>query len=349
MDKKDLIIINAFPKDQRRIDILEEQINYLKELNLPILLVSGCETPSEIIDKVDYFVLNKDNEILDKDFTLLLKDLNSPDAPFIYFRFYNYEVCIYTSNANCTISKNIKLGFEIAKSLGYETVFYTEDDNIFFDTALSWISTNLSFLKGHLPFKLATVYGPQIHASYNMAFTTFFFADVDFFLEKYTIPTYKKNWYNPENVLNLKLDKNFEGIFYDMLSKNLDEVLNLEKSFKNHLERDHIKWGITNRYQEEEYLINHLFTVIPDLEGKKHLFLYNWTKNLLEGEKSYNIKILYNDEVVNETNLLENGYWYLLNIPQDLKNLKILINDKIAKNLPTSEDEIKKNGLLVIN
>ena len=53
MDKNELIIINAFPKDETKIKMLERQLSYLKQLNLPILIISGCTVPEYLSNQVD--------------------------------------------------------------------------------------------------------------------------------------------------------------------------------------------------------------------------------------------------------------------------------------------------------
>jgi hypothetical protein len=290
MDKEKLIIINGYPNTLRKIEIVEKQLKYLKKLGYPILFISGCKIPSSILDQVDYFILNTNNEPLGKDFTYHLLHSGYPETALVYLDFENKSVDFYSGNPNNIITENIKLGFNLAKSLGYKYVFYTEDDNIFKDEALDTLNNQLNILE-KTKYKLTTVIGPQVGTRYLMAFTTFFFADVNFIIENFTIPTKKEDWYNLENVSKYSLYKTYEGVFYDLVQDKLDLVLNIESEFVEIHKQGYVEWGIVNRYQNENYLIDNYFTILPHIDGTKHLFLFNWSSYLIEGLKPYFIKI----------------------------------------------------------
>ena len=96
MDREKLIIINGYPNTLRKIEIVERQLNYLKKLGYPILFVSGCNVPSSILDQVDYFILNTNNEPLRKDFTYNLFTLGHWEAAHVYIDFANYNLDFYS-------------------------------------------------------------------------------------------------------------------------------------------------------------------------------------------------------------------------------------------------------------
>ena len=83
--RDNIIIINAFPSNDNKIKMLEEQISYLKKLNIPILVVSGCKVPENIVNEIDYLIINKDNEIIGKDF---------------YYNIYKSEIFDFTYDIN---------------------------------------------------------------------------------------------------------------------------------------------------------------------------------------------------------------------------------------------------------
>ena len=181
MVKDELIIINAFPKDETKIKMLERQLSYLKQLNLPILIISGCTVPEHITNQVDYVIINTENELLDRDWTYNLIE-NKLSSFFDYVRLDGVEFHFYWPHVNSTITKNIKLSFKVAKTLGYKNVFYTEDDNIWKEDSFDYIKDNLNAIKER-NYKFGGVCGDQQPINYKIIFTTFFFGNVDFICE----------------------------------------------------------------------------------------------------------------------------------------------------------------------
>lgn len=60
---KNCILINSYPNNDHRQNLLREQIKLLKSINLPIILCSGCEIPNDIVKEVNYVVINKNKRI----------------------------------------------------------------------------------------------------------------------------------------------------------------------------------------------------------------------------------------------------------------------------------------------
>ena len=347
MDREKLIIINGYPNTLRKIEIVERQLNYLKKLGYPILFISGCNVPSSILDQVDYFILNTNNEPLGRDFTYNLFQLNYWEASHVYTDFANYKIDFYSDIPNNIITENIKLSFNLAKTLGYKSVFYTEDDNVFKDESFQAIKDKLNLIQEN-KYKVITVLGHQVGSTFEMAFTTFFFANVDFIIENFNIPTKKEDWYNPKIISEYSLYKTYEAIFYDLLKDKLNLVLNIESEFVELHKQDYIEWGIVNRYQNEKYLIDNYFTILPHVDGTKHLVLFNWSSYLVDGLKPYNIKIHFDDNLVAEPYLATAGCWYVCLVPEEVQQVTLDIDGYGQKILETSWDVIKYNGLLKI-
>ena len=158
--KNDIVVINAFPNNEEKLMLLVEQLGHLTKLGKPILLISGCPVPEFIENKVEYLFINTENEVIGKDFSYFLSKNGINNFAFDFFENDYMRTDFYWSNVNCTIAKNIKLGFELAKLLGYKNVFYTEDDNIWKDGSFWYIEHNLNRLKSG-EFKVADVMGKQ--------------------------------------------------------------------------------------------------------------------------------------------------------------------------------------------
>jgi hypothetical protein len=347
--KDEVIIINSFPNNEEKLLLLIEQLSYLVKLNKPIMLISGCPVPEFIENKVDYLFINTENEVIGKDFYYFLSQNGINDFAFDFFDNTNFRVDFYWSNVNCTIAKNIKLGFDIAKSLGYKYVFYTEDDNIWKDGSFGYINYNLDKLKSG-DYKISGVMGNQHQSNELMIFTTFFFANVDYFCNKFTIPTKASDWYNIENVKKYSLNKIFEDVFYRLLKDELYYFNNTEKEFLDILENDsnnrkNFAWGIYNRRNSEKNLINTFFTILPTNTGEKHLFLNNQTHYLKTGVKTYNINIKYDTKEISNI-IVEPNTYYVTKVGNDVTQVTLDIDGYGTVNLNSNIDSVNSNGFL---
>jgi hypothetical protein len=347
--KNDIVVINAFPNNEEKLMLLVEQLSYLTKLGKPILLISGCVVPEFIESKVNYLFINTENEVIGKDFSYFLSKNGIHDFAFDFFENDNIRVDFYWSNVNSTIVKNIRLGFELAKSLGYKNVFYTEDDNIWKDGSFWYIEHNLNRLKSG-EFKVAGVLGKQHESEDLMIFTTFFFANVEYFLNKFTIPVNSSEWYDIENVKKYYLHKTFEDCFYELLKSNLHLFYNTEQQFLEMLEHDsnnrkNFAWGIYNRRNSEKNLINTFFTVLPTNNGEKHLILNNQSYYLKSGGKTYTINVSL-DGIFDSTLEVESGTYYVVKLPNTVNTVTLDIHGYGIVNLDAKQESINNNGYI---
>jgi hypothetical protein len=348
-NKSDIIIINAFPKDEGKILLLTEQLMYLKKLNKPILLVSGCPVPEFIENKVDYLIVNTENEIIGKDYSNYLRENDIHDFAFDRISDSNREFWFYWSNVNSTITKNIKLGFNLAKLLGYETAFYTEDDNIWKDGSFEYINDNLNKLNEGV-YKMSGIIGEQVGLGEPMIFTTFFFANVDYFYDTFTIPHNAEEWYDLNNIKNYKLSKTYETLFYHFFKKDLHIFYNTKTQFDELLEPKLIKigLGLNDRRHSEKNLLNTFFTVLPTKNKEKMLVLLNRSDYLKTGGKQYNATIYY-DGVYNFKNTTNPMEYHIRLIPNEIKKIKIEIEGYGNIEIDCDLNSIVNNGLFFYN
>jgi hypothetical protein len=342
--KDNIIIINAFPSNDNKIKMLERQISYLKKLNIPILLVSGCHVPDNIVSEVDYILINKDNEIIGKDFYYKLYNNGIFDFPYDFIQFDNTTIRYYWSNVNSTITKNIKLGFNLAKSLGYKSAFYTEDDNIWKYGSFDYIHENLTALKKG--YKLSVVIGDLFKKEYPIIFTTFMFADVEYMCQNFTIPSEKEDWYDLNNIRNYKLNLAYEAVVFNLFKNKLNLINNTEESFSR-LTKDGgelMEWSINDRRHSEKNLIDTFFTVMPtNINDDKNLVLHNQSHYLKSGGKNYNIKIYYDDVLFDTINLGLHTY-NIRPVIGDVKEVKLII-DGYGEKLIKCDHTINHNGI----
>lgn len=349
--KENIIIINAFPSNDYKISLLREQIFYLKQINIPILLISGCEVPDDIKVDITYLVINTENEYIGKDFCTFLKQNNIHDFAFDFFYDGDTRFDFYWSNVNCTITKNIKLGFSIAKALGYKTAFYTEDDNIWKNGSFDYINDILLKLNSDL-FKIGGVLGKQHQSELLMVFTTFFFSNVNYFLDKFILPINSSEWYDINNVNRFGLQRIYEDVFYRLFSDDINMGLfyNTEKQFLDMLENDpcnrkNFAWGIYNRRNDEFNLFKTFFTILPTNKGEKVLILNNRTDYLLDGVKTYNISIDYDGKFFTTLELKPHTY-YMFKLDDSVKNVGLIIDNYNFLEISADPNIVVNNGLV---
>lgn len=344
--KKNIIIINTFPNTEKKQKLLNDQVNNLSKLGYPILLISGCEIPKHITDVVDFYFVNKVTEIIDKDFMYKLNELNL-SITTTWFDIGDKTVCCYFPHCHSTISQNIVVGFEIAKKMGFTTAFYSEDDNIFKEGSFNMINNSLNKINENE----SKICGVQWNKNYmyDIVYTTFFLTDINFLLEIFKIPTSKNDWYDIEIINKYNLNKTYEGVFNDFITPHIDKFHNIYDDVLFLENTDDLKINTNTRYQNENFLIDNFMTILLDSVNTKILFLINQTNYLISGEKPYNIKVFYNNIFEYDVILHTSGGFYMNEIPEYVKEVKLLIEGYGEKILNTDIDIIKYNGKIVEN
>ena len=345
-NKSDIIIINAFPNSDDKILLLVEQLMYLKKLNKPILLVSGCLVPEFIQKKVDYLLVNTENEVIGKDHSNYLRQNNIHEFVFDVIENTPHEFWFYWANVNSTITKNIKLGFNLAKLLGYTTAFYTEDDNVWKDGSFDYINNTLGKLKTG-DYRMGGVIGEQVGIDQPMIFTTFFFANIEYFCAKFTIPHDAKDWYDLDKIKKYKLNKTYETLFYNFFKNDRGIFYNTKIQFDSLLDDNATKVGfsLNDRRHSEKNLINTFFTVLPSENGnEKYLMLFNRSDYLKTGVKVYNVSVYYDDVFQATININPLEYFMYL-LSDNIKKIKLMVKDYGTIDIDCSKESIANNGL----
>ena len=352
VDNKELIIINAIPINEEKIAMLDKQLSYLKKLGMPIMIVSGCDVPPKIAEQVNYIVVNKDNEIIDKDYSTKMYRAGLHDLAYDHSILGDYLCLFYWKNVNSTITKNIKLGFNTAKLLGYERAFYTEDDNIFKDGSFYFLLENINALRSGV-YKMAGWTG-NLDVDKPMICTAFFFANIDWMVSNFTLPHQKEEWYDYDTTVKYHLHRPYEYVFYKLFESKLesdfydsrDRYIELEK---NNLSNSLMEFGKSNRRFSEKNLVETFFTILPidNVEGRpKLLVLNNTTYHLPVGGKDYIINVFY-DNIFQKTVFLNSASWMYDFVPQNIKTVKLDIDGYGIRYLDTDDNLICNNGHVI--
>ncbi len=121
---KEIVLISAYTPDVERQDNLRDLIKSLKKFNYRVCLITHTSTPQDIIDKCDYFIFDKENEIL-----------YDPNMKYHYY-FYLNDLSIrfkdYISMATHMIPvfRMYLGGLSYLKSMGEEIIHMIEYDTI---------------------------------------------------------------------------------------------------------------------------------------------------------------------------------------------------------------------------
>ena len=141
---KSIIVIGAYCPDTERKQLLENCINSLQPIrkDFDILISSHVHVPECIIDKVDYYFYDKDNELI-TDWDLLNTPWFSPkeNLNIVSSLISNYST--YLAAFKTFIS-----GVGCAKNLGYKIAHWVEYDSFF--TNYSDFYDNINILKDYV-------------------------------------------------------------------------------------------------------------------------------------------------------------------------------------------------------
>lgn len=349
---KEIIIINAIPNSEIKIKMLEEQIFYFKKLGLPIMIVSGCEVPVNLLNQIEYCIVNTDNEVIEKDYSYKMYSMGLHNLSYDYTVLNDCSCHFYWKNVNSTITKNIKLAFNAANILGYTHAIYTEDDNIFKDGSFDYLNENRNAIKNG-QYKMAGWLGDLAH-DLPMMCTAFFFADIQWFISNFTLPDKKDEWYDYNTTVKYQLHRPYEYVYYkffeDKLNLFYDSVESYRKLVSNNTNNTLMDFGKSNRRFSEKNLIDTFFTVLPvdnDPHKSKKLVLVNTSFHLPTGKKDYTIDIFMDNIFYKQLFLPKNG-WYMETIASSIESIKLSILNYGDKVISCDMNDINNNGHIII-
>lgn len=158
---KDLIVISSHTPDFEREGLLRNFVNKIDTTNFDIMVVSHTRLPDDLYDKVNYFVFDKENE--------LLTDLDSKYEVFwanSYFRILTTEARKF--NHIRAAYKLFFVGISNAKALGYKKVHVVEYDTSLED--MSHFEENSKLLDDHSLVYYRRESGTPVVISFPMSF-----------------------------------------------------------------------------------------------------------------------------------------------------------------------------------
>lgn len=318
---KEIVLISAYTPNTSTQDNLRELIKSLKDLNYRICLITHTSTPSDIVDRCDYYVYDKENELL-----------YNPEIKYFYFcTVGEYKIFFKDYFAVAThmlpVFRMYLGGLAYLKSMGEEIVHMIEYDTIvknreIWDKNIEILKEKdavfYSFPRFYQDNKLVCVYGFQSVNVKNIPFDLFVF-----------YPQELKNQY--KNYFQLEKLPVFERMIFDNVWSNTNYhliELNSEEDLKNSFEVNLNSIG--NRIGEN--------TTIHFFENKYHFFHNNHN----EDKSTNHFEIIINkNQYINLSCTHPHYLWFPLDF-ENIENMKIYKNNVFIKEIDLTNEEDKK-------
>lgn len=347
---KNAIVINAYPNNPDKMDILDRGVSSFKKLGMPVVVISGCDIDPHIVKNIDYLIINREKFVLPKQYMRWCNTMrnNNNDICCVHFHVAHKMVFAYNSNHNVTIARNMKLAFSFLKSVGIESAFYTEDDNIFHEPSFDVIRENLRLLNNG-SIKMACAWGNMVGGE-DMIFTCMFFTNVDFFLKHFELPTLIEGWYDLNNLIKYNLHRAYEESFYKSFEHVRDQTKNIideyEQWFYN--EDRYVTMNMNRRYDSMSWRLEHNFNVYEDMRTKEINFCsYNLCSPTTPNK---DIHVLVEENgVIHYDKIMNEGHWWYFPMRND-SVVKVTLDSKYTKTIDVSDIEsIQNNGFTIDN
>ena len=253
---KGLVVILSHADTEDKIEILIESINSIKKQNYDILISSHINIPDYINDMVDYFIYDKENELINDDISPI----------FIWMKAVGYEHHYPIKNYHAyAVLELIKNASFFAESKGYENVHFINYDYVINDENIL-LEHNKLLVDNDIISYDWTNYG-----GLNSKYITSGFFSVR-----------NKNFLNLIKNIKTKEDYHkhsrpiFEEFLYDYVINNSDmKVYHLPVSILfDNLPPDEIKKSTTNKIDTKSLLDNHIINNFDNENLNQKLYLY---------------------------------------------------------------------------
>lgn len=328
---KNVVLINSYPNNEKKINTLKVFISKIKEINLPIILCSGCDVAKDIIQSVDYYFSNKEKNIYRTAlYSKKCAEQKKMNVAAVYMGSQNFSFLMFQDVIDPTISKNTKSLFRLAEKLGFESAYYAEDDVIV---------SNPNYYIDHL--NILNYFKKKfcvIKSEYeNIIYTNNYFANIKVFNQTFNYPSSEQDIFNCELRDKVLPWKTYEACFFDYLSQFEKNDIHFidEKYFSSILLKEHLN----DRTQNFEFLLKSC-VLLKNKSNEVVPLIYNYSLYF----PNINAKIYINSNLCFKGNI-NIGYWALASTVKNLDIIKFELTDENGKCISKevtycSEDDI---------
>ena len=320
---KDLICITAHCPTEEKRRILYNLVSSLQPIrkDFDLMVISHTPVTFDVQENVDWVIFDKDNELL-TDWKYQNQPWFSPhDGKHIQSIFFGI------GNTYLTLHKQLIAGYGHAKTFGYEKVHFIEYDAYFEDHTEFYDNS-----------KILNTYDAVLYTKKDALFE-----------------------------INLQFGiGNFHSVKISTLSErafkyDIEEILKeLEESSEKTTEkRTQILYGENGNkiYFKDHNVITQNGNILRIIDFHKGDFEMQWavpfydnTKKTIEfvvwndaSEKPCNVIVIVNDDNIIKFENLKKFEWSIqtLGEPKDIRNIKVIINDKLKNNIILNENNIE--------
>lgn len=311
---KTITIVDAFISDSNQKGLLNDFLLTVNKID-PVLLITNSVLDKDIIDKVDYLLYDKNNNLFENIY-------DNYDKFFLWGivdKFKFTTVHYHTQKHGLSVLVNLFRSIKFAKELGYTHFRRIEYDMIVGENTLQdFINTPLECFNGNKKAKFFIDENNKVNSF------QYFFSEIDFFINNF--PEIK----NEEDYINL-LKTEYGNLNFVTVEKimynNIIKLDNNDVCLKNNLiyELNDSTW---NQSASNSHLLEQMQDCSTELyKHNEKIFIFTFNKQ----NKILNRKVIiyYHN---NETNILEynfnhEGEWFLDEIKDNLFKIEIYDND----------------------
>lgn len=318
MDKKSIILIGAYCPDEERQKLLFDLVMSLQKLreSFDILISSHTKVPDYILDKIDYYFYDQNNELI-YDLDYINQPWFSPSEESIIYTTYTTGYSTYLAVYRLLIG-----GLGLSKVLGYSKVHWVEYDTqindyveLFDNDKLLDDYGSVVYKKEYRDFENNAPYpsGSFISINVNKLDENFLF-------------------YNKEKLLSLiegNPSKTNEKVTEEILKRNNTQFV---KNYDILIEKG-INVGLSSQTQKDELT----FWTTPFYNSEKDTIEFVCWNN--KSEKPINVNVIVNDDKLITYKQVNKFQYFLTEIGKlnDIENILVIINDKIKMKIDFNE------------
>ena len=192
---KKIIILGAYPSNKYSEEVLVECIDIFSNSGYDIMLTSHLPIPTYIQEKVNYFIYDKENIILEEEFSTVL----FTETP-------HFKVEVKNNSHLLAVSKNINNGINLSKNLGYEFFYFIECDNLMSEGDMGKLELLRKTMFEEDKKMIAFQY---LNEGYHINETLIFGGCPKYFTKNIKLPTTKYEFLNYISTTDTSLEKIF--------------------------------------------------------------------------------------------------------------------------------------------
>ena len=310
---KTITVIDAFISNDSQKILLNNFLLTINQIN-PILLITNSIIDKSVIDKVDYLIYDKNNNLFESTY-------NNYEKFILWKRINNLKfnsVHYHTQKHGLSVLINLFRSLKFAKELGYTHFRRIEYDTVLGGKSINdIISTPLDCFNNN---KKAKFY---INEKGYHSFQ-YFFSEIDFFLNNF--PEIK----NENDYVNL-IQKEFNSLDFVIVEKLMSYYINKLNKDEIYLKNDlasELNDSIWNQSLSNSGTIKQMQGCSTELykQGDKNLIFTLNKQNI----PLYRKVIIYyhnNNPDVFEYNCKNEGEWFLNDIKEDVYKIEIYDNN----------------------